>query len=124
MGIPNAGLAEMANLFKTAFTYVAVGDADDAFGGGKTTLYSEITTSGLGRQAATVTRTTTNETDDTTQLAYTWGAISSSETIREVAIFDASSNGNMGGRTVLTSPKDVVSGSTYTLTHKTIFARE
>ena len=124
MGIPNSGLAEMANLFKTDFTYVAVGDDATAFAAARATLHSEITTSGLARAAATVTRTTTNVTNDTTQLAYTWGTITGSKTIREVAIFDASSSGNMGGRTVLTSPKDVVSGSTYTLTHKTIFSRE
>lgn len=123
MGIPNAGLAEMANLFKTDFTYLAVGDDDTAFAVARTTLHSEITDSGLARVAATVTRTTTNVTNDTTQLVTTY-TVTGTKTIKEVAIFDASSSGNMGGRTVLTTPKDVVNGSSYTVTHKTIFARE
>ena len=128
MGIPNAGLAEMSNLWAgdstpLPMTHIAVGSGDTAFAAADTTLETEITTSGLARVAATVTRTTTNVANDTTQLVTTF-TVTGTATIKEVGILNAASTGDLGGRTVLTTPKDVVDGSSYSVTYKTIFARE
>ena len=131
MGIPNAGLAEMANLWSgddspAPMTHIAVGSGDTAFNAtDDTTLETEITDSGLDRlgNAAAVTRETTNTTNDTVQLVTTF-TVTGTNTIKEVGILTASSSGVLGGRTVLTTPKDVVNGSSYTCTYKTIFSRE
>ena len=103
--------------------YIAVGTDDTAFAAADTTLGTEITDSGLARVAVTGTRETTNVTDDTTQLVTTF-TVTGTKTIKEVGILNASSTGDLGGRTVLTTPKDVVDGSSYTVTYKTIFSRE
>ena len=128
MGIPDIGLAEMANLWaedsgQAAMTHIAVGTGDTAFAAADTTLGTEVTTSGLARVAATVTRATTSTTNDTVQLVTTF-TVTGTVTIKEVGILNAASTGALGGRTVLTTPKDVVNGSSYTVTYKTIFARE
>ena len=127
MGIPDAGLAEMANLWAgdstpLPMTHIAVGSGDTAFAAADTTLETEIAASGLERVAATVTRATTSTTNDTVQLVTTF-TITGTATIKEVGILNASSTGDLGGRTVLTTPKDVVNGSSYTVTYKTIFSR-
>ena len=130
MGIPDVGLAEMSNLWSgedspAPMTHIAVGTGDTAFAAATdTTLGTEITDSGLDRltNAAAVTRTTTSTTDDTTQLVTTF-TVTGTKTIKEVGIFTLSAVGVMGGRTVLETPKDVVSGSSYTCTYKIIFAR-
>ncbi len=127
MGIPDASLAEMANLWAGVstplpMTHIATGTSDTAFAAADTTLGTEITDSGLARAAATVTRVTTNVTDDTTQLVKGF-TVTGTKTIKEVGILNASSTGDLGGRTVLETPKDVVSGSSYTITYKTIFSR-
>jgi len=118
----------MANLWSgetspLKMTHIAVGTGDTAFAAADTTLGTEITDSGLARVAATVTRATTSTTNDTVQLVTTF-TVTGTKTIKEVGILNASSTGDLGGRTVLTTPKDVVSGSSYTVTYKTIFARE
>jgi hypothetical protein len=128
MGIPNSGLAAMANLWgdvstSVEFTYLATGSGDTAFAAADTTLGTEITDYGLERSAVTPTRVTTNVSNDTTQLNKTF-TVTSTATITEVGILNASSAGDLGGRTVLGTPREVVSGTTYTLTHKTIFSRE
>ena len=129
MGIPNVGLAEMSNLWSgedspAPMTHIAVGASLEAFGVANTALIEEIIDSGLHRLAnpAAVTRETTDTADDTTQLVLTF-TVSGTKTIREVGIFNAESSGILGGRTVLETPKDVVSGSSYTVTYKTIFSR-
>ncbi len=127
MPIPDASLAEMANLWAgdstpLPMTHIAVGTDDTAFAAADTTLGTEITTGGLARVAATVTRVTTSTTNDTVQLVTTF-TVTGTNTIKEVGILNASSTGDLGGRTVLETPKDVVNGSSYTVTYKTIFAR-
>ena len=127
MGIPNAGLAEMANLWGGVSTplkmaWVMTGSGDTAFAITDTILETEITDSGLQRVAVTATRVTTNVANDTVQFVKTF-TVTGTYTIKEVGIINASSTGDLGGRTVLETPKDVVSGSSYTLTHKTIFSR-
>ena len=130
MPISNSGLAEMANLWGGVSTplkmaYVMTGTGDTAFAVGDTTLETEIVSGdslGLERVAVTATRVTTNVANDTVQFVKTF-TVTGTTTIKEVGIINASSSGDLGGRTVLATPKDVVSGSSYTLTHKTIFAR-
>ena len=128
MGVPDIGLAELANLWAgdstpLPMTHIAVGTGDTAFAAADTILETEITDSGLARVAATVTRVTTSTTNDTVQMVTTF-TVTGTKTIKEVGILNASSTGDLGGRTVLETPKDVVNGSSYTVTYKTIFARE
>ena len=100
----NARLAVVAGLYgntasQTAFTYLAVGTDATAVNASQTTLVAELTDTGLARHVATVSRATTNQTNDTTQLTYTWTA-SGSKTIQEIGYFNASSSGVMGGRSL------------------------
>jgi len=126
MGITNAGLAEAAGLLGntgtcTAFTYLAVGTGSTAFAANQTALVTEETGSGLGRAAATVTRTTTTATNDTLQLSKAF-TVTGSVTIAEEGTFNASSAGDMLQRTVLSPTRAVVNGDTYTLTVKIVHA--
>ena len=126
MGVTAAGKAAMADLFGdvnsiAAFTYLELGSSDTAFADTQTALVSAITGSGLARAAATVTRTTTTDTNDTTQLSKTWTA-SGSQTVREIGVFNASSSGTMAARSVLSTARSLTSGNTYTGTYKVVFA--
>ncbi len=119
--ITNAGKAETTNLLgnvstPAAFTYLAVGSNNIAESASHTALQSEITTSGLARAAATVSRVTTTQTNDTLQLEKTWTA-SASVTVEEVGIFNGSSAGTMLGRK-LTGSKALANGETLKVTYK------
>lgn len=122
-GTTNAGKAQYALLAgdatATPFTYLAVGTSSTAFASSQTTLVAEIVTNGLERAAATVSRVTTTETNDTLQLVKTWTA-TGSHTVEEIGYFNASSAGTMGGR-ALTSTKSIVSGETLTGTYQVKF---
>jgi hypothetical protein len=104
---------------QTAFTYLAVGTSSTAVAASQTTLGAEITDTGLARAAATVSRTTTNQTNDTLQLVKAWTA-TGSKTVEEIGYFNASSGGVMGGR-ALTTSKALTNGETLTATYKIIF---
>lgn len=123
-GITNAGKAQIALLAgdgsATAFTYLAVGTSSTAFAASQTALQAEITDSGLARAAATVSRVTTTQTNDTLQLTKTW-TVSGTKTIEEVGIFNDATTGTMLGR-ALTSSKSVVSGETVIGTYQVKFA--
>ena len=121
----NAALAVFSGLAgntgsQTAFTYLALGTSSTAVSAAQTTLGAEISDSGLERAAATVTRTTTTQTNDTLQLAKTWTA-SGTKAIEEIGYFNAASTGVMGG-SALTTTKNIVSGETITATYKIQFA--
>lgn len=123
--ITNTGKAEIANLAgnvssPTAFTYLAVGTGTTAASATDTTLQTEITDSGLGRAAATVSRVTTTTTNDTLQL-YKSFSVSGSKSITEAGVLNASSLGTLLGRQVF-SADSVVSGDTYNLTYKIVFS--
>ena len=105
---------------QTAFGYLAVGTSNTAVSASQTTLVAEISTSGLARAAATVSRVTTTQTNDTLQLLKTWTA-SGSVTVEEIGYFNASSSGVMGGR-ALTSTKSLVNGETLTGTYQIKFS--
>lgn len=123
--ITNAGLAVLAGLAgnvdsQTAFTYLAVGTSNAAENAADTALTAEITDSGLARAAATVSRVTTNQTNDTLQLYKEW-TVSGNKTIEEVGIFNAPEGGVMLGRKLTTS-KAVTSGEYLQGTYKIIFS--
>jgi hypothetical protein len=126
MGITAAGKAAFADLCGdvnsiAAFTYLELGSSDTAFVDTQTALVTAITGSGLARAAATVTRATTTDTNDTLQLAKTWTA-SGSATVREIGVFNASSSGTMAARSTLTTARSLTSGNTYTGTYQIVFA--
>lgn len=123
-GITAAGVAAIAGLVGntgsiTAFSYLAVGTTATAFAKTQTTLAAEITDSGLARSQATVSRTTTTDTNDTLRHLYLWTA-SGSKTIVEAGIFNASSGGTMLGRKVTTSTS-IVSGQLLQITYDIVF---
>lgn len=122
--ITNAGLAAMAGLVGNtgaiaAFTYLAVGTDATAASASQTALQAELATLGLARAAATVSRSTTTQTNDTLQLDYTWTA-SGTTAVEEIGIFNAASTGIMLGRKV-TGTKNVANGVTLAATYKIIF---
>ena len=122
MGITNTGkstvAARVANIGSpVAFSYLGIGTGTTAFAATQTALVTPLG----DRTSATVTAVTTTVTDDTVQLTYSF-AITGTNTITEVAIFNAASSGIMLARTVLTTPRDVVNGDTYALTYKVSFA--
>lgn len=110
----NASLAAITGLVgntgsQVAFTYLAVGTSNTAVSASHTTLQAEIVDSGLARTSATVSRTTTTQTNDTLSLTYTWTA-SGTKTVEEIGVFNASSSGVMFAR-ALTGSKALVSGN-------------
>ena len=123
--ITNAGLGVVSGLVgnvdsQTAFTYLAVGTSSTAESAAHTALQAEITTGGLERAAATVSRETTNQTNDTLQLTYTWTS-SASHTVEETGAFNDASAGTMLGRK-LTGSKSVVNTDQLVGTYQFIFA--
>lgn len=123
--ITNGALAVFSGLVgntgaQSAFTYLAVGTSSTAVGASQTALGAEITDSGLARAAATVSRVTTSQTNDTLQLVKAF-SVSGTKTVEEVGIFNASSSGVMGGR-ALTGSKAVESGDTLTITYQVQFS--
>lgn len=123
--ITNTGLAALAGLAGNvgsvaAFTYLAVGESNTAASASQTALVTEITTSGLARSAATVTRSTTTQTNDTLQLDKTWTA-SGAKTVEEIGVFNDATTGIMLGRKV-TGTKALAIGEDLVATYKIIFA--
>lgn len=123
-GTTNAGMAQFALLAGDAsavpFTYLALGTSSTAFNASQTTLVAEIVDSGLQRAAATVSRVTTTQTNDTLQLTKTFTA-TGSKTIEEVGYFNAASAGTMGGR-ALTTSKAISSGENIAVTYQVKFS--
>lgn len=124
-GTPTAAYAVFSGLAgntgsQNAFTYLATGSSSTAFSSAQTALVTELTDSGLQRAAATVSRVTTTNANDTLQLVKTF-SITGTKTVEEVGVFNASSAGVMGGRS-LTGTKSFVSGDSYTVTYKIKFA--
>jgi len=117
--VTNAGFAQLALLAGDAaavpFTYLAVGTSSTAPNVTDTTLTAEITTIGLERVAGTVSRVTTNVTDDTYRVTTTWEATGSA-TVEEVGVFNDATTGTMLSR-ALTGAKALTSGETLTGTY-------
>lgn len=122
--VTNTGKAAMASRFngsggEAAFTYLAVGTGATAAAAGDTALGAEISTSGLSRANATVSRVTTTQTNDTAQALYTWTA-SGSVSPTECGILNASSSGILAARQVFTAIP-LVSTDSFQLTYKVQF---
>lgn len=122
--ITNTGKAQIALLAGDSsavpFTYLALGTSNTAPSAGQTALIGEISTNGLQRASATVSRVTTTTTNDTLQLTNSFTA-SGSSTVEEVGIFNANSSGTMLGR-ALTGSKALVNGDQLVVTYQVIFA--
>jgi len=122
MSLTNVGFAAIAGLVGdtgsiTAFTYLAYGDDTTTAAAAHTGLQGTESQ----REAGTVTRATTTVTNDTLQIAKTF-TISSTETIGEAGVFNATSAGSMLARSVLSPTRSVASGDSYVCTYKIKFA--
>lgn len=105
--ITYAGYAGMASRLngsgsEAAFTYLAVGTGTNAAATGDTTLQTEITDSGLERAAATATRITTAQTNDTAKLDKTW-SVTGSKAVTECGALNAGAAGVLLGRQVFSA---------------------
>ncbi len=121
MGFTNSGVAGTVTALGTTF-WIATGTSDTVFAKTQTTLVSEITAGeGLERAAATVTVATTTVANDTISATKSF-SVTGTKTVKEVALLDAASTGTMYSRTVLTTPRSLVSGDTLVVTNKLIFA--
>ena len=123
--VTSAGKAAIAGLVGNtgsvgAFGYLAVGTGSTAASVDDTALGAEISTNGLGRAAATVSRATTTVTNDTLQLSVTWTATGASA-VTELGAFNAASDGVMLGRQVF-SAINTSNGFQLTLTYKFQFS--
>lgn len=123
--ITNAALAVISGLVgntgsQTAFGYLAIGTSATAPAASQTALVAETAVSGLVRSSATVTRTTTAQTNDTLSLAHTWTA-GGTAAINEVGIFNDPTVGVMLGR-ALTTAKNLLSGDTLAITYTVQFS--
>lgn len=119
--ITNAGKAAAAGLLGntgsiTAFSYIAVGTGTTAANAADTTLETEITDSGLERAASTVSRVTTDVTNDTTQFLHSF-TVTGTKAVTESGVLNASSSGILLCRQVF-SAVNVVNGDTLQITWK------
>lgn len=119
--LTNAGFAVAAGLYggvdsQTPFTYLALSTNTNAPAATDTALTDEISANGFSRAAATVSRVTTTQPNDTTKLYKEWTA-TGNQTIEKVGFFHANSGGVMGG-SALTGTKDMLSGQTLAITYK------
>lgn len=122
MGTQNAGYAVLAGLAtgtdaQTVFTYLAYSESTTAHNATHTTIQGTESQ----RESATCSRVTTTQTNDTAQL-YKQFTISSTEVIGCCGVFNASSAGVMGYRTVLDSVRNVKNGDTWSCYYKIKFA--
>jgi hypothetical protein len=99
-----AGKAQVAFLINTAtalpFTALAIGTGTATAATTDTTLGTELTSGGFERAAATLSRVTTDDANDTARLVVAWTSSSSGATVAvtEVGAFNAMSSGVMLGR--------------------------
>ena len=116
------GKAVVAGLINEAssggFKWLALDSSSTAATSSDTGLASEITGNGLTRVAATCSRTTTDDTNDTAQLEHTWTA-TGTQTVQGVGVFDTStaSGGTMLARTTF-SAKNMVANDTINIVYK------
>ena len=98
----NAGFALVAALVGDVgspdpVTYLALGTDATAEVPANTALGAEVTDTGLARAAATVTRVTTTQTNDTLQLLHEWTA-TGVKILREIGALNAAAAGTMLAR--------------------------
>jgi len=117
--VTNAGAAGIASRIngadsEAAFTYIAIGIGTTAANATDTTLESEITTNGGQRATATLSRVTTDVTNDTAQLLHIF-TFTGSFAITESGVLNASSAGVLAARNVF-SAINVTSGDSVQIT--------
>ena len=117
--VTNAGAAGVASRIngsggEAAFTYIAVGTGATAANVADTTLQTEITGSGLDRVSASVSRVTTDVTNDSARLT-TIFTVTGSKAITESGVLNASSVGTLLARQVF-SAVNVVNGDSLAVT--------
>lgn len=122
--ITAAGKAAVAeqiiDITATPFTALEIGFGTSVATTAETTLVSALTTSGLQRKAATVTRVTTDDANDTAQLVVTWTCLTPSPAtiaVTEVGAFNLSTGGSMLGRQVF-AEVNMVEGDKLEITYK------
>lgn len=113
--IPDAGLVVMGKLLGgvddvAPFTYIAVGSGSTANATSTTALATEITDTGFARVQVTPTMT-----GDVCSWATTFTATGVA-TVREIGLLNASSDGTLGLRGVLTENKVFALDDTYEVT--------
>jgi hypothetical protein len=122
--ITTAGMAQIALLAGDAsavpFTYLQLGIGTTAANAADTTLESPITDTGLERAAATVSRVTTTNTNDTLQLLKAWTA-TGAKAVTECGAFNDATTGTLLGRQVF-SAINTASGDGLTVTYKFKFS--
>jgi len=119
--ITNAGFAGVASRIngsgaEAAFTYMALGTGTTAANVADTTLETESTTGGAARASATVSRVTTDVTNDTAQLVNTF-SFTASFALTESGVLNAASAGTLLARQVF-SAINVASGDSLQVTWK------
>lgn len=124
--VTDAGLAAIASRdngagSEAAFTYIAVGTGTTGAAQGDTTLEAEKVDDGLERAAATASRVTTNETNDTARLVYTFNA-TDTVAVTESGVLNAASSGVLKCRQTF-SAVNVVNGDSLQVTWDTVYAR-
>lgn len=117
--VTNAGKAGVASRIngagsEAAFTYIAVGTGTTAAALGDTTLETEITDSGLARASATASRVTTDVTNDSARLVYSF-SVSGTKAVTESGVLNAGASGVLLARQTF-SAVNVVNGDTLQVT--------
>lgn len=117
----NVGKAALAGLLNgvgsvPTFTYVAIGTGTTAEAATDTALEAEISSGGGSRAAGTCTLVTTTVTNDTAQVSKLF-TFSSSFSVSETAVFNASSGVTMINRKTFTAIP-VVSGDQLQIIHQ------
>ena len=117
-----AGKAQVAFLINTAtavpFTALAIGTGTAAAATSDTALGTELASNGFDRAAATLSRVTTDDADDTAQLVVTWTSSSNSTVaVTEVGAFNALTAGTMLGRQTFAAV-NLASGDKLEITYK------
>ena len=116
-----AAIAEqIIDITATPFTALEIGFGTSVATTAETSLVSALSTSGLARKAATVTRVTTDDADDTAQLVVTWTSLTPSPAtiaVTEVGAFNLDTAGIMLGRQVFAAV-NMVEGDKLEITYK------
>lgn len=117
--ITDAGLPGMASRCngdgaEAAFTYIALGTGTTAANVADTALETEATLYGLARAAATVSRVTTDTTNDTARLVKTF-SVTGTAAVTESGVLNAASAGTLLARQVF-SAINVVNGDSLQVT--------
>lgn len=116
-----AGVAAMNALLggispPAAFTYLAAGSGTTAESNTLTALTTELTTNGMGRASATMTRQTTTFANDTLQFVKAW-SVSGANTLNEIGAFNATPSGGDMLCRKLTGAFTLANGMTVTATY-------